>query len=120
MADLGRRAPHGRRRARPGLDRGRAGSTASGSAICKPWDLAAGIVILREAGGYVSDADGKDGMLDKGSVVAGNEPIHRHLLKLLKAAGAGARPSPPRHRLGRTAPRNVRPEVAVLRVIVFG
>ncbi len=25
-------------------------------------------------------------MLDKGSVVAGNEAIHRHLLKLLKAA----------------------------------
>ena len=54
----------------------------------RPWDLAAGIVILREAGGYVSDADGKDGMLDTGSVVAGNEPIHRHLLKLLKTAGA--------------------------------
>jgi myo-inositol-1(or 4)-monophosphatase len=54
----------------------------------KPWDLAAGIVILREAGGYVTDADGKDGILDKGSVVAGNEPIHRHLLKLLKTAAA--------------------------------
>ena len=54
----------------------------------RAWDLAAGIVILREAGGYVSDADGKDAMLEKGSVVAGNEAIHRHLLKLLKAAGA--------------------------------
>lgn len=54
----------------------------------RAWDLAAGIVILREAGGYVTDADGKDGMLDQGSVVAGNEPIHRHLLKLLKTAGA--------------------------------
>ncbi len=54
----------------------------------KPWDLAAGIVILREAGGYISDADGKDAMLKTGSVVAGNEPIHRHLLKLLKTAGA--------------------------------
>jgi myo-inositol-1(or 4)-monophosphatase len=54
----------------------------------KAWDLAAGIVILREAGGYVTDADGKDAMLDKGSVVAGNEPIHRHLLKLLKTVGA--------------------------------
>ena len=52
----------------------------------KPWDLAAGIVILREAGGYVSDADGKDAMLAKGSVVAGNEAIQRHLLKLLKTA----------------------------------
>jgi myo-inositol-1(or 4)-monophosphatase len=54
----------------------------------RAWDLAAGIVILREAGGYVTDADGKDGMLDQGSVVAGNEPIHRYLLKLLKTAGA--------------------------------
>ena len=52
------------------------------------WDLAAGIVILREAGGYVSDAQGKDGMLEKGSVVAGNETIQRGLLKLLKTAGA--------------------------------
>ncbi|MBC8013739.1 MAG: inositol monophosphatase [Methyloceanibacter sp.] len=54
----------------------------------RPWDLAAGIVILREAGGYVSDAEGKDGMLEKGSIVAGNEAIHRGLLKLLKTAGA--------------------------------
>ncbi len=53
----------------------------------RPWDLAAGIVILREAGGFVSDADGKDAILDKGSVVAGNETIQRKLLKLLKEAG---------------------------------
>ena len=50
------------------------------------WDLAAGIVILREAGGFVSDAEGKDRMLDTGSVVAGNETIQRKLLKELKAA----------------------------------
>jgi myo-inositol-1(or 4)-monophosphatase len=55
----------------------------------RAWDLAAGIVILREAGGYVSDIDGKDRMLDKGSVVAGNETIHRKLLKLFKTAAAG-------------------------------
>jgi len=53
----------------------------------RPWDLAAGIVILREAGGYVSDAEGKDGILEKGNIVAGNEAIHRHLLKLLKTVG---------------------------------
>ena len=55
----------------------------------RAWDLAAGIVILREAGGYVSDIDGKDRMLDKGSVVAGNETIHRKLLKLVKTSAAG-------------------------------
>ena len=53
----------------------------------RPWDLAAGIVILREAGGYVSDAEGKAGILEKGNIVAGNEAIHRHLLKLLKTVG---------------------------------
>jgi len=60
----------------------------------KPWDLAAGIVILREAGGYVSDADGKDAMLAKGSVVAGNEAIQKHLLKLLKTAATEAVAAP--------------------------
>lgn len=54
----------------------------------KPWDLAAGIVVLREAGGFVSDAAGKDAMLAQGSVVAGNEAIQRNLLKLLKTAGS--------------------------------
>jgi myo-inositol-1(or 4)-monophosphatase len=66
----------------------------------RPWDLAAGIVILREAGGFVSDADGKDKMLEKGSVVAGNETIQRQLLKLVKTAAtsrdavAAADPAP--------------------------
>ena len=54
----------------------------------RAWDLAAGIVILREAGGFVSDADGKDRMLETGSVVAGNETIQRKLLKLVRTAAA--------------------------------
>ena len=53
----------------------------------RAWDMAAGIVILREAGGYVTDSDGKDKMLETGNIVAGNETIHAKLLKLLKAAG---------------------------------
>jgi len=52
----------------------------------RPWDLAAGIVILREAGGFVSDAEGKEAVLAQGSIVAGNEAIQRKLLKLLKSA----------------------------------
>jgi myo-inositol-1(or 4)-monophosphatase len=51
-----------------------------------PWDLAAGLVILREAGGFATDIDGGDAVLEKGSVVAGNEFIHRALLGLLTAA----------------------------------
>src|SRR5262245_3478687 len=54
----------------------------------RPWDLAAGIVILREAGGFVSDAEGKEAVLAQGSIVAGNEAIQLKLLKLLKSAGA--------------------------------
>jgi myo-inositol-1(or 4)-monophosphatase len=53
----------------------------------RAWDIAAGIVILREAGAYVSDIADKDKMLETGSIVAGNETIHAKLLKLLKAAG---------------------------------
>lgn len=51
------------------------------------WDLAAGIVLIREAGGFVSDCDGHDNMLVNGTVCAGNEAIHRSLLATLKEAG---------------------------------
>ncbi len=41
---------------------------------------------MREAGGFVTDLDGGDGMNTKKHIVAGNEPIHRELLKALKPA----------------------------------
>ena len=63
-----------------------AGVRRTGAAALDLAWVAAGIVILREAGGFVSDADGKDKMLETGSVVAGNESIQRKLLKQLKAA----------------------------------
>jgi myo-inositol-1(or 4)-monophosphatase len=50
------------------------------------WDLAAGLVILREAGGYATDIEGGDAILDTGSIIAGNEDIQRALLALLRAA----------------------------------
>jgi myo-inositol-1(or 4)-monophosphatase len=50
------------------------------------WDLAAGIVMIREAGGYVSDADGRDNPLVTKSVACGNETLHRELLGLLRDA----------------------------------
>jgi myo-inositol-1(or 4)-monophosphatase len=55
------------------------------------WDMAAGLVLLREAGGYVSDADGGSDPVGKGTIACGNETIHRALLKLLKKA---SRPAP--------------------------
>jgi myo-inositol-1(or 4)-monophosphatase len=48
------------------------------------WDIAAGLLLVREAGGFVTDAGGGDAMLAKGSIVAGNEAVHGALLKLVK------------------------------------
>jgi myo-inositol-1(or 4)-monophosphatase len=48
------------------------------------WDIAAGIVLVREAGGYVSDLAGQDGMMTSGDVLAGNEAVQRDMLGLLK------------------------------------
>jgi myo-inositol-1(or 4)-monophosphatase len=53
-----------------------------------PWDMAAGILLVREAGGYVSDCEGRDAMMTTGDIVAGNEIMHRELVSLLKTAAA--------------------------------
>jgi myo-inositol-1(or 4)-monophosphatase len=50
------------------------------------WDLAAGLILIREAGGYTSDADGGSDPMTKGTIACGNEVLHRDLLKLLKQA----------------------------------
>lgn len=50
----------------------------------QPWDMAAGIVILREAGGIATDITGGEDMLDRGSIVAGNPTIHKLLLGALQ------------------------------------
>ena len=52
----------------------------------KPWDLAAGIILVREAGGYAFDCDGAEDMLEKGDIVVGNETVSKELLRVLKAA----------------------------------
>ena len=44
------------------------------------WDFAAGIILIREAGGFVSDIKGAQGMFENGTLVAGNEPIHKALI----------------------------------------
>jgi myo-inositol-1(or 4)-monophosphatase len=49
----------------------------------KAWDMAAGVIIVREAGGFVSDTDGDSKMLEKGSVIAANPNIHKGLVSLL-------------------------------------
>ncbi|BCJ89851.1 inositol monophosphatase [Terrihabitans soli] len=52
----------------------------------KPWDIAAGILLIREAGGYVTDLNGRDDMFEHGHLCAGNETIHKALLERLKKA----------------------------------
>jgi myo-inositol-1(or 4)-monophosphatase len=54
-----------------------------------PWDMAAGMLLVREAGGFVSAIEGGDAMFTQRNIVAGNETIHRELQALLQAAGKG-------------------------------
>ena len=49
----------------------------------KPWDLAPGILLVREAGGRVADYRGGDGMLESGEVCAGNEHLHAQLMDVV-------------------------------------
>ena len=49
----------------------------------KPWDIAAGALLVREAGGYITDFNGKSEFLISGNVVSGNTKIHSKLLELI-------------------------------------
>jgi myo-inositol-1(or 4)-monophosphatase len=51
-----------------------------------PWDIAAGLLILREAGGVVTDLQGGARLLETGDVLAANEALHPLMLNLLRAA----------------------------------
>jgi myo-inositol-1(or 4)-monophosphatase len=50
----------------------------------QPWDIAAGQIIVREAGGIFSGIAGDDDPLKTGNVICGNEFIHAELVNLLK------------------------------------
>ena len=52
----------------------------------KPWDMAAGIILVREAGGFISDCDGGEDMYAKGHIAAGNDTMHKEVLRVLKLA----------------------------------
>src|SRR6201995_3599314 len=51
------------------------------------WDMAAGQIMVREAGGTVSGIEGNDDALKSGNVICGNESIHAELVKILKPLG---------------------------------
>src|SRR6266478_3884738 len=56
-----------------------------------PWDIAAGIILVREAGGYLSDLTGGHDMLSSGDVLAANDHLHLPLASLIKEAMRGGR-----------------------------
>tara|TARA_A100001037_G_C15102547_1_gene614722 strand:+ start:820 stop:1641 length:822 start_codon:yes stop_codon:yes gene_type:complete len=51
-----------------------------------PWDVAGGIVVVREAGGMVSEIDGRSDMLYGNSILAANQQLYDPLRKLLMDA----------------------------------
>jgi myo-inositol-1(or 4)-monophosphatase len=49
-----------------------------------PWDMAAGALLIKEAGGLVGDLDGDSKYMDSGKIVAGNPKIFAQLLSTLR------------------------------------
>jgi len=50
----------------------------------RPWDMAAGSLLIKEAGGIVCDIDGSEDYLKTGNIVAANPAIIRQLLKAIR------------------------------------
>ncbi len=51
-----------------------------------PWDTAAGCLLVREAGGFVTDYRGRSLAICDKQVIAGNDPLHSRLHKLIATA----------------------------------
>ncbi len=51
-----------------------------------PWDMAAGILLIREAGGIVSDLDGQSNYMKNGNILAGGIKVHSAMLKAIRPA----------------------------------
>lgn len=49
-----------------------------------PWDVAAGTLLVREAGGIVTDLDGSEDVVRHGALVAGGPAVHRWVLETLQ------------------------------------
>lgn len=52
----------------------------------QPWDVAAGMLLVREAGGFVTDFRGGDRAIERSEFLAGNDAIHSKLHKLVAGA----------------------------------
>jgi myo-inositol-1(or 4)-monophosphatase len=51
-----------------------------------PWDVAAGLLLVREAGGYTSEPDGEGNPVTSGNVLAANDHLHGPLLRIIRQA----------------------------------
>ncbi len=49
----------------------------------KPWDVAAGTLLIQESGGLVGDPEGGESYLENGDIVAANPKLFRHILTRL-------------------------------------
>jgi myo-inositol-1(or 4)-monophosphatase len=52
----------------------------------KPWDIAAGLLMVRESGGYATDLAGAHGLPPSGDVIAANDHLHAMLIQLMREA----------------------------------
>ena len=52
----------------------------------QPWDVAAGMLLVREAGGFVTDFRGGDKAMERSEFLAGNDAMHSKLHKLVAGA----------------------------------
>lgn len=50
----------------------------------QPWDIAAGILMVKEAGGYVTDMKGGSSMLKTGNIIAANDGLHAPIERVIK------------------------------------
>jgi myo-inositol-1(or 4)-monophosphatase len=51
-----------------------------------PWDVAAGVLLVKEAGGFVTDFRGADQAMERNQFLAANDGIHSKLLRLVAGA----------------------------------
>ena len=54
----------------------------------KPWDIAAGLLLVQESGGLVSELYGAEDVMKTGNVLAANPKLHPQFVELLKGVKA--------------------------------
>jgi myo-inositol-1(or 4)-monophosphatase len=58
-----------------------------------PWDFAAGVLLVREAGGWVTDLSGGERFFETGNVVAGGLKVHQAMLREIEPLLTAALPA---------------------------